>query len=272
MLKQRVVTALILGAMVLLAIFLLPAMLWGVFVAVLVAVAAYEWCQLQGLDRGRTGGFVLAVVALALFLGTAPWLSSGTAARLAIYLCSVCFWAIVVPLWLWFKPDLSRSLLPYAVGLILFVPTSLALLELRQAHPVLLVLAILGVCVADIGAFFVGRAYGRRKLAPEISPGKSWEGFFGGVLGVVLFFLLVSAFWIPELSARMSYFGVACFALVFALASVEGDLFESLVKRKAGVKDSGSLLPGHGGVLDRVDSMLSTLPLAGVLLASWQYF
>jgi phosphatidate cytidylyltransferase len=184
----------------------------------------------------------------------------------------VCFWAIVVPLWLWFKPDLSRSLLPYAVGLILFVPTSLALLELRQAHPVLLVLAILGVCVADIGAFFVGRAYGRRKLAPEISPGKSWEGFFGGVLGVVLFFLLVSAFWIPELSARMSYFGVACFALVFALASVEGDLFESLVKRKAGVKDSGSLLPGHGGVLDRVDSMLSTLPLAGVLLASWQYF
>lgn len=215
---------------------------------------------------------MLAVAGPVLYLSAAPLPSTGAGVRGVIYLSAVCFWGLVVPFWLRSKPDLSRSLLPYLVGLILFVPAGLALLELRQASPALLVLAILGVCVADIAAFFVGRAYGRRKLAPGISPGKSWEGFFGGVLGVVAFFVTVAAFWLPELPARMSHLGVACFSLVFALASVEGDLFESLVKRKAGVKDSGSLLPGHGGVLDRVDSMLSTLPLAGLLLVAWHYF
>ncbi len=272
MLKQRVVTALILGGLVLIAIFLLPATLWGGFVALLVAAAGYEWCRLQGLERWARGGFMLAVAGPVLYLSAAPLPSTGAGVRGVIYLSAVCFWGLVVPFWLRSKPDLSRSLLPYLVGLILFVPAGLALLELRQASPALLVLAILGVCVADIAAFFVGRAYGRRKLAPGISPGKSWEGFFGGVLGVVAFFVTVSAFWLPELPARMSHLGVACFSLVFALASVEGDLFESLVKRKAGVKDSGSLLPGHGGVLDRVDSMLSTLPLAGLLLVAWHYF
>lgn len=272
MLKQRVVTALILGGLVLIAIFLLPAQLWGGFVALLVAAAGYEWCRLQGLERWARGGFMLAVAGPVLYLSAAPLPSTGAGVRGVIYLSAVCFWGLVVPFWLRSKPDISRSPLPYLVGLMLFVPAGLALLEIRQASPALLVLAILGVCVADTAAFFVGRAYGRRKLAPGISPGKSWEGFFGGVLGVVAFFVTVSAFWLPELSARMSHLGVACFALVFALASVEGDLFESLVKRKAGVKDSGSLLPGHGGVLDRVDSMLSTLPLAGLLLVAWHYF
>lgn len=272
MLKQRVVTALILGVLTLLAIFFLPDLWWGGLVALVVVMATYEWSKLLGISRVPMLVLMAVVAAPVLVMSTTPVSGDGHLVLLTIYACSVCFWAFTVPAWLHIKPDLAETALAYLVGVILFVPTSLAMLELRRIHPGLLLLAILGVCVADITAFFVGRAFGKRKLAPEISPGKSWEGFAGGVLGVVLFVLFAAIWWLPPLIGSIGIVGVIIFALCFALVSVEGDLFESLIKRKAGVKDSGALLPGHGGVLDRIDSMLSTLPLAGALLAAWQYF
>lgn len=272
MLKQRVITALILGALALLAIFLLPDRFWGGLVALVVVVATREWCKLLAIARTQMLVLMLFVAAPVIYVSSVQVSGDGHLVLLAIYMCSICFWAFTAPAWLKIKPDLSGSVLAYLIAMILFIPTSLAMVELRRAHPGLLVLAILGVCVADIAAFFVGRAFGKRKLAPEISPGKSWEGFAGGVLGVLVFFALCAIWVVPALPAWIGFPGVAVFAVLFVLASVEGDLFESLIKRKAGVKDSGNILPGHGGALDRIDSMLSTLPLAGAVLAAWQFF
>ncbi|PKO49753.1 MAG: phosphatidate cytidylyltransferase, partial [Betaproteobacteria bacterium HGW-Betaproteobacteria-21] len=155
-----------------------------------------------------------------------------------------------------------------AVGLIVMVPPALALAHLRQLGPWLLLGIMAMVWVADIAAYFSGRAFGRRKLAPGISPGKTWEGAAGAVVGVLAFgYAVLYAFGGAQVPGWV--FGVA-FPLLFAFTAVSiiGDLFESLLKRQAGVKDSGALLPGHGGILDRIDSLTSTLPLAG-LVALW---
>lgn len=272
MLKQRVITALILGVLILLAIFFLPVPIWSVLVAGIVCLAVWEWGALMSLPaKGRYGMMPFAALP-GVFIGFHSPHGDGLMILLCVYLCSIFFWLFTASSWLRIKPDFRGGSMAYLIGMTLFVPTSLAMVELKRAHPGLLVLAILGVCVADIAAFFVGRAFGKRKLAPSISPGKSWEGFYGGVSGVVIFFLVCAAWVVPAVMGRFGFFGVLVFALVYALASVEGDLFESLIKRTAGVKDSGTLLPGHGGVLDRIDSMLSTLPLAGAVLAAWQYF
>jgi len=272
MLKQRVVTALILGVLVLLGIFFLPVQIWSIAVAAVVALGVREWGALLSLSNKGTAALAVVTALPVLLIGFHPPHGDGLMILLCIYLCSIFFWAFTASSWLYIKPDLRGGSMAYLVGVTLFVPVSLAMVELKRAHPGLLVLAILAVCVADIVAFFVGRTFGKRKLAPNISPGKSWEGFYGGVAGVLIFFVACAIWAVPQVSARIGLVGVILFAIVYALASVEGDLFESFIKRKAGVKDSGTLLPGHGGVLDRIDSMLSTLPLAGALLAAWQYF
>ena len=146
------------------------------------------------------------------------------------------------------------------IGLVVILPTAVAMILLRQVDVALLLAAMAVVWVADIAAYFSGRAFGRRKLAPAISPGKSWEGVYGAIVGVELYGLaLVFAFGI-ELSAGMFILGAVALVVLTAV-SVVGDLFESLLKRQAGIKDSSNLLPGHGGVLDRIDSLTSTLPM-----------
>jgi phosphatidate cytidylyltransferase len=147
--------------------------------------------------------------------------------------------------------------LPVA-GLVVLVPAGLAMVALRPAQVVAIVAL---VSIADTAAYFAGRAWGRRKLAPSISPGKTWEGAAGGLAAVLAYAIICGMLaegvrWLPYLAA----------ANLLAVLSVIGDLFESAAKRQAGVKDSGSLLPGHGGVLDRVDSATATLPVAALLL------
>ena len=145
-----------------------------------------------------------------------------------------------------------------AAGFVVIVPAALALALLEPAE-ILAVLVL--VWIADTAAYFVGRSLGRRKLAPSISPGKTWEGAAGGVGGALIYAVLLGAFWGR---AWWAYLGIA---VLLAVLSIIGDLFESAAKRQAGVKDSGTLLPGHGGIMDRIDSASATLPVCALLLS-----
>jgi len=185
------------------------------------------------------------------------FVEQGSAAG-ASFLLSALFWAIAAPLWLWRGVrDVHRPVLA-AAGLVVIVPAALALATLEPAE-ILAVLVL--VWIADTAAYFVGRSFGRRKLAPSISPGKTWEGAAGGLGGALIYAVVLGAFW------GRAWWAYLAIAAVLALLSIIGDLFESAAKRQAGVKDSGTLLPGHGGIMDRIDSATATLPVSALLLS-----
>jgi phosphatidate cytidylyltransferase len=282
MLKQRVITALALLAILLPALFYPSAWPFATVALVLIAAAAWEWGRLNAAGPMRSG---LMGVACGLACGLAwyagwltqpfPWLWGLTGA--AWVLGGSYLLATGVPGW----PKLPEP----ARWVIGWVALCLAWLAVAQARVIginFLLSALVLVWVADIAAYFAGKAFGtrffRRKLAPSISPGKSWEGALGGMLGVlilgVVWTQVEAAFGVApaersvygQLAARHG-FAVMLAGLVFLSAmSVVGDLVESLVKRSAGVKDSSALLPGHGGVLDRIDALLPVLPLAMMLV------
>lgn len=272
MLKVRIITALILLFGLLAALFMLPASLWLVFCSVVCAGAAWEWGGLARFAGFSRVVFALLTALACLLLGAYAGLGSDgapvAAALIPLYLISALFWLCAIPFWLRRKWQLSSVGAGVAVGLIVMVPPALALAHLRQLGPWLLLGIMAMVWVADIAAYFSGRAFGRRKLAPAISPGKTWEGALGAASGVlVVGYGALFAFGGDRVPLWV--FGIALPLLAgFTAVSIIGDLFESLLKRQAGVKDSGTLLPGHGGILDRIDSLTSTLPLAG-LLAFW---
>ncbi len=278
MLKTRVITALLLLVAFLAALFWLPPPAWAVFAGALVVPAAWEWGKLIRLPRLACGLYVLVVAAAcAALLGLvqaeprpgAVLLQPG-GLRAAVYLGASLFWMLVVPLWLW------RSWLPEArwlaalTGLLVLVPTWLALVELRDLGPALLLLLMSVAWISDSAAYFAGRRFGRHKLAPSISPGKTWEGVAGAVLAVSVYAALWSYAWqayFPQVlkSMRFGAFGMLLFLWLLTAIGIYGDLFESALKRRAGVKDSGTLLPGHGGVLDRIDALTSVLPVAALV-------
>ncbi|HHV48038.1 MAG TPA: phosphatidate cytidylyltransferase [Rhodocyclaceae bacterium] len=267
MLKTRVITALVLVGVLLPSLFWLPQSAWALLTAAVIGVAAWEWGALLGWQQGarRLLGWVTALICVglaqvapaALGIGTfapaAPWV-------VALYTLSVIFWIFLIPLWLNRQWRLS-SLAGLLVGAVVLLPTWLALVQLRAVHSGVLLAVMALVWMADIAAYFAGRKFGRNKLAPSISPGKTQEGALGAFIGVMLYGLVIGHFLLAgkvPLTAWM-------LALVLATAvSIIGDLFESLLKRKAGIKDSSNILPGHGGVLDRIDSLTSTLPLAAL--------
>lgn len=267
MLKTRVITALVLVGVLLPSLFWLPQAAWALLTAAVIGVAAWEWGALLGWPQRarRLLGAATALICVglaqvapaALGIGTftpaAPWV-------VALYTLSVIFWIFLIPLWLNRQWRLS-SLAGLLVGAVVLLPTWLALVQLRAVHPGVLLAVMALVWMADIAAYFAGRKFGRNKLAPSISPGKTQEGALGAFIGVMLYGLVIGHFLLAgkvPLTAWM-------LALVLATAvSIIGDLFESLLKRKAGIKDSSNILPGHGGVLDRIDSLTSTLPLAAL--------
>lgn len=271
MLKTRVITAIFLLAGFLAALFLLPPMGWALLATLLVMLAAWEWGGLMGL--GAMQRLVLGAAAgvpctlLILFqpqaLGLSGSLDKNAVRDLGFWLLlpSVIFWAVLVPFWLSRRWPLSGLVAGLATGVVVLLPTWLALVLLRHLGPWLLLGVMALVWIADIAAYFTGRAFGKRKLAPQISPGKTWEGAFGAVAGVLLYGLLLNLLW----SQPLSPFGLAPALLVLTAVSILGDLFESMLKRQSGIKDSSQLLPGHGGILDRIDSLTSTLPLVALL-------
>lgn len=222
--------------------------------------AAWEWAGLMHLKpstRQLYTGVTALLIALAVAAGwqDGPW----------VYLPALFFWLLVAPLWLTGRWHLRAPPAMAALGWLLLVPAPLAMIHLRALGPETLLTVVGIVVVADSAAYFAGRRFGRHRLAPQISPGKTWEGFLGAGLGVALYALLL------ELTQARPGGGLLQTLVVFCalfLLSVAGDLFESWMKREAGVKDSGRLLPGHGGVLDRIDSLLAVLP-ASVLYWMW---
>lgn len=267
MLKQRVITALMLGAGVILAIFFLPDWAWGALIATVMLLAVREWCAL--IKIGLPGQIVLTLLSLLpiLFCAVVPRESITDLPFLlgALYLISASFWLLSVPTFLYFRIEPVGWYWRYFAVILMMVSAGLAMIELRRADPLLMLVAILIVCVADISAFFAGRRFGKHKLAPEISPGKTWEGVAGAVLGVVFFCVLVWAS-VPAINGVLGLSLTVLLAFLAVMLCVVGDLYESLLKREAGVKDSGALLPGHGGVLDRIDAMLAFMPCAGAVL------
>jgi phosphatidate cytidylyltransferase len=270
MLKTRVVTALVLFVLFLAALVWLAPRAWAVFAGVLVVPAAWEWARLIKLGRTLCGLYVVLVAVLcALLYGWAHTDTGAYALHTAVYLLAALFWVAVVPLWLW-RSWLPRSRWFAAItGFVVLVPTWLALVELRNLDPLLLLLLMAVAWVSDIAAYFAGRRYGRHRLAPSISPGKTWEGVAGAAAAVSVYALLWGYAWpqyFPQFvkSLPLGAFGMLLFLWPLTALGIYGDLFESALKRHAGVKDSGNMLPGHGGVLDRIDALTAVLPVAAL--------
>lgn len=255
MLKARVVTALFLVTGFIVVLFLLPAKAAGLVFALVAATGGWEWAGLmQAPARGR-----IAFGALVFGLCLLFWSSPEQGFPL-LWGLSAAFWLLFAPLWMKWRWSTACA----TVGLVVLLPTWAALVALHARGPELLLAVMALVWVADIAAYFAGRAFGRHKLAPTISPGKTWEGVAGAVVGVLAYGFVVSQF-LPQL-AGIGPLALAGILLLLTVLSVIGDLFESLAKRQVGIKDSSQLLPGHGGILDRIDSQTSTLPLVALLL------
>lgn len=263
MLKQRVITALAIIVPAFLLIIFAPDWLFGLLVVIVVAVGAWEWTRLSGLVSpvARATYLVAVLILLGALVGSGL-VTGWSSGHLVILLLAVLWWLFVFLALAWYQVGVGASplgrLLLRAAGLLTLVPAGLALVWIHTIDPMLVLYLVLLVAVADTGAYFAGRRFGRSRLAPEISPGKTREGLFGALLAVVLFGLLGA--WLFGLEAMDALlFGLL--SIVVALVSVAGDLQESVLKREAGAKDSGTLLPGHGGVLDRVDSLTAAAPV-----------
>lgn len=268
MLRTRVLTALVLAALLLLALFGLPETAWVLFCAVLMGVAAWEWSVLSGLSHGLSRFYPWITGVLFAVIG---WQQLPMSISFGVFAGACLFWLVLAPIWLAAKWHLrTAGNLNALLGWALLLPAGLALLLLRgDGWRLLAVLMI--AWVADSAAYFAGKAFGRHKLAPTISPGKTWEGALGALLGVALYISLLPKSFSFGFGAGLSassgwtnLLWITCGVLLTAV-SIVGDLLESLFKRQAGMKDSSTLLPGHGGVLDRVDSLLAVLPVAAAI-------
>lgn len=268
MLSKRWATALTLLAGFLACLFLLPQPAWAVVMVVPLIFGAREWGRLSGFSLTAANGYAVASVVLA---GTVyVW---GDAYHGLIYLAATLFWLVVAPLWLAFGWRLQQPVLRVLAGWLVLLPLWFSLLDLR-AYSALGLLLLMGIVwIADSAAYFTGKRFGRRKLAAQISPGKTWEGAAGAGLAVTIYTLIVLG--IAAASGRVQspadwLLPLALFVWLVFYLSILGDLFESWVKRLAGAKDSGNLLPGHGGMLDRIDALTSALPVSALLLLHGQ--
>ena len=274
MLATRVITAVVALVVLLAMVFLAPAWLWALFTLAVALVSCWEWSRMCGLSSAARAAFL----GISIATGGALWLFHASAAdgaflqlALVAFGLAAAFWVLVAPAWI------ARRLRPAPAvaalaGWIVIWPTWLAFLVLRTAGSWVLLAAAALVWVADIAAYFAGRRFGRRKLAPAVSPGKTWEGVFGALAGVAVYGIALAAIARAQAAPFTDVFipgaGVPAVAAMLGLAllSVVGDLFESWMKRGAGLKDSSALLPGHGGILDRIDALTSTLPVAALVL------
>ena len=252
MLRQRILTAIIALVVLAVVLYAVPENVGRWFIAALILAAAWEWAGFLFDEPG--GRRMIYVVFIGLLIaGLIVVLPGGISAE-KVYVFSLLWWLIAL-IWLFFYPTPINKALVWLCGAVILIPAWVALDHLYLYSADLLVFLLLIVWLADIGAYFFGQALGRVKLAPNISPGKTWEGVFGG-LAAVLVLAFTSAGYL-----QISIVILVPFCIAVALLSVVGDLTVSMFKRNAGVKDSGSLFPGHGGVFDRIDSVTAAAPL-----------
>jgi phosphatidate cytidylyltransferase len=261
---RRVITAIVLLALFVPALFFAPAPLWSALVALVVLVAAHEWARLARFPcaSARLYAGLLGLVALGL-----PYLPMPQALHGGLLVLAAGFWIFIAPVWLSLRWRGDGAFVRAAVGAVILLATWAALLDLRARGPWVLLAVMAVVWIADTAAFFAGRRFGQHKLAPRISPGKTREGVIGAMLALILYASAVSAAVVG-----LRIVGALVLAMALLYFSVLGDLYESWIKRVADMKDSGTLLPGHGGVLDRIDALTAALPIAaGVLLLADHY-
>lgn len=276
MLKTRIVTAAVLIPLTLGCLFLLSPRAWGTVTLAVIAVAATEWANLADFNKPLWLLFVADTIAIGAALLFAP--GSGfqpdggwpEAVPLVVCGAATLFWLLLAPAWLAAGWRVESKLRLALVGWLVLIAAWVALVQIQARSPGLLLALMAVVWIADIAAYFTGRAFGKHRLAPSISPGKTWEGVYGAMAAIAVYALALYAGASEVGGMRTGSVAVAAawVALLLALTgvSIVGDLFESLLKRQRGVKDSGRILPGHGGVLDRIDALLAAMPAAALIV------
>ncbi|NAO95888.1 phosphatidate cytidylyltransferase [Halomonas sp. Choline-3u-9] len=257
MLKQRIITAAWLAPLVLAGLFGLDGGAFALFTALMVLLATWEWANLAGVTRTAQRAQLVAVMAVLMLV---MWLA-GVATSIWPLWFSAAGWLVNL-YWVTRYPAAGEqwqsTVRRLAMGLWVLLPCWVGFNVLRDIGMAWLLFVLLLVWCADIGAYFVGRHWGKRKLAPHVSPGKSWEGVYGGLAATTILAILF-ALWLPL--GLVGGITLILITAVVTLASVLGDLLESMLKRHRNIKDSSQLLPGHGGVLDRIDSLTAAIPL-----------
>jgi len=268
MLKTRIFTALVLLAFFIPALFYLPIKLWAGLMLILSILAIREWSDISGLSKKTKMVYML----LSILLGISAYyfmdqigLHLFFNVSMQLFLLVTIFWCLVVPVWLAKGWVLKNQIVLMALGLFLMSTLWLALVTAKWLNPSLLLIILSIIWIADTAAYFAGKNFGKHKLAPSISPGKTWEGVIGAIVanslfGLILLFVGVIDTWI-----------IVPAIWLITVVSVYGDLFESMFKRQANMKDSGQLLPGHGGLLDRIDGVIPALPIAVLMLYFYHY-
>lgn len=254
--KQRVITAIVALVALGVLLFAMPPLAVRIAIGALIVAAAWEWSGFLG-QKGIGVRMLYVALIAGLLAGTLFFLGNWTE---QILLLSLAWWTLAL-LWTFIFPTPIPQPVRWLVGALVLLPLYIALMKLYDTDPLILLFALLIVWVADSGAYLAGRTLGRIKLAPQISPGKTWEGVIGGMLAVVLLAIVRSFFVETDLLVLIP------FCLAVGAFSIVGDLTVSMFKRTAGVKDSGKLFPGHGGVLDRIDSVAAAAPLFALGLA-----
>jgi len=269
MLKTRIITSLILIAAFLPALFMFSDETWAVAMLGVNLLAIYEWGALIKLNPTERWIYTVICAAVGIF---AVIFMRNYGFHLFFYksitafIVAALFWTLIVPVWLAKRFLISNKFIMGMLGVLLLAPFWLALICARGADPWLLLILLATIWIADSAAYFSGKNFGKTKLAPFISPGKTWEGVFGALLGVTLFATILRfGFGADNLAIFPLLWIATCFGVI-------GDLFESLMKRQANIKDSGDLLPGHGGILDRIDGLIPSLPIAILLIYIYNYY
>jgi phosphatidate cytidylyltransferase len=268
MLKTRIITAIVLLGLFLPALFWLPLLPWATLMLGLTLVCLREWAGFLKLNKLQTRTY-LTVSALAGVVVLVLLLQQGFHwffyHALYVFVLASLFWLAIVPISLFYNTFSKNVFLNALIGWGLMMSLWMSLIAAKEVNPYVLLVIISTIWLADSAAYFAGKQFGRHKLAPAISPGKTWEGVLGALLAVAIYALglkllgAVSTWWIlPGLWIVM-------------IAGVYGDLFESFFKRRASLKDSGQFLPGHGGLLDRVDGVIPALPI-GMCLLFWFHY
>lgn len=273
MLKQRLLTALALIPLVIWAVLELSTAVLGLILALFVLLGSWEWARLIGLHSTLARFAYVTFIAMLLYLSKFLLATSENFIFAALVVAGL--WWLIGTVWV-FRYRGETGLKPIDtqfglfVGVIVLIPTWLAMTYIHafsEDGPAMLLFVMVLIWAADSGAYFAGRKFGKHKLAPQVSPGKTIEGVVGGLVAAALFSVIgATSFDLPVLGG----ISFVLLSLIVVLLSVIGDLFESLFKRRAGVKDSGQLLPGHGGVLDRIDSLTAAAPIFALALAVFE--
>ena len=277
MIKQRIITALILAPIMIIGIFFLPLKQFAFFIAAIATIGAWEWANIAGYQR-KWGRIFYAFIVFACMYATARWLRVNEEHVIYFLGVGTAWWVVAFALVknypggtdLWHARYIRGFL-----GLCVLIPMWVGFMQLKQMphSSILIIYVMLIVWGADTGAYFSGKKWGRSKLAPQVSPGKSWAGFWGGLVTTCVIgclFALSIHEWLRPLSPE-DLAKLAVITVLTMVISVLGDLVESMMKRYRGIKDSSDLLPGHGGVLDRIDSMAAAVPIFAfcMLVLGW---